>query len=230
MEPSENGWRPVGVHAGLVQVEAATALDDSAWQWIVAHQARFLASRAEVVAALAQEREDAAQFVADLMQAGTGAEAAGINRGTLRPLALRGQVRLSSLDSLMRFEDDIVLVRMPGGELQKMIKESGKRERASQQLVFAGYDEDEGTINGRPFDKSETFQVATTRFLAQGGDGYMKNKEHVEPRRGRLTLRGVTREAVENGGTLPWATRPQRLEDPLGERYCTLFQQRAGVR
>jgi len=209
MEQAETGWRPLAMRAGLQQVNAATTVDDTARQWIETHRARFLASRSEVLGMLDEEHEDAVQFVAQLMQAGAGAELAMINRGTLRPLALSGDVRLSGLDSLMRFEDDIVIVRMQGSELEEIIEESRQRGRESQQLVFAGYDQDEDSINGRPFDKSETFQVATTRFLAHGGDGYMKGKDVAEPRRGRLTLRGVTLEAIRHGGALPWATRPR---------------------
>ena len=93
-----------GLQASLAQVDASTAEDDTARVWIESHQERFHASRGEVIGTLDEEREDGAQFVAELMQAGTGAEAAMINRGTLRPLSLRGEVRMSSLDSLMRFE------------------------------------------------------------------------------------------------------------------------------
>ena len=98
---------------------------------------------------------------------------------------------------------------MKGDKLQKLITTSRKRKRAAQQLVFSGYDGDGKTINGRPFDKGETFRIATTRFLAQGGDGYMKGMQFLEPGRGRLTLRGLTQEAIRHGGALPWARRPR---------------------
>ena len=210
VERREEGWRPGALRAGLMRIGAHSATDDTARQWIEAHQARFRASRAEVIGSLDSTEIDATHFVAEIMQLGARAEAAMINRGALRPLALKGEVQLSSLDSLMRFEDDVVLIRMRGGELQKLFKNSKKLERQAQQLVFAGYDAGKDTINGRPFDKSETFQVATTRFLAFGGDGHLKNKEAVEPPGGRLTLRQLTRKAIRHGGTLPDVRRRGR--------------------
>jgi len=207
VERRAEGWRPGALRAQLTRVEAASAVDDTARRWIKAHGARYRAARAEVIGRLDSAEVDATHFVANVMQLGAQAEAAMINRGALRPLALKGEVRLSSLDSLMRFEDDVVLVRMRGGELQKLIENSQKLEREGQKLVFAGYDADADTINGRPFDKSETFQIATTRFLAFGGDGHLENKKPAEPPGGRLSLRALTREAIRHGGTLPGVRR-----------------------
>ena len=45
------------------------------------------------------------------------------------------------------------------------------------------------------------------RFLAQGGDGYIKKADLAEPKFGRLTLRGLVRDAVRHGGVLPDAPR-----------------------
>ena len=141
--------------------------------------------------------EDTAQWVADLMRTRLDTEVSVINQGTLRPVALEGEIKLGTLVRLVRYDDAIVPVVVYGQELLDMAASSTTRSREGQRLVFSGFDPVAGTIGGRPLVPEEKYRVATTSYLAAGGDSYW--------------TRGKVRR-TQTGG---WITLKQMLEEHI---------------
>ena len=139
--------------------------------------------------------EDTAQWVADLVRTRLETEVGVINRGTLRQVALEGEIRLGTLARLVRYDDEIVRVEVSGQELLDMAASSSKRSLAGQKLVFSGYDAETGTIGGRPLVPGEKYRVATTSFLASGGDGY-RTRGKVRGTGGWITLKQMLEEHI----------------------------------
>ena len=121
--------------------------------------------------------EDAAQWVADLIRTRLNTEVSVINQGTLRSLTLDGAIQLETLANLVRYDDVLVRVEVLGSQLKAMADSSAKRPSGSQRLVFSGYDVQTSLIGGRPLVPEEKYQVATTSYLASGGDDYWTKRE-----------------------------------------------------
>ena len=120
-----------------------------------------------------------------------------------------------------------------------MAASSNERSRKSEQLLFSGYDPKAGRVGGRPLGKKEKYLVATTAFLASGGDHYWKSggiPDAVPERRVTLLqvleehLRGYPVldrwEGVRRGGAGIWKNRTKTsgtlsrtTVDASSERY-----------
>ena len=124
--------------------------------------------------------EDAAQWVADLIRTRLNTEVSVINQGTLRSLTLDGDIQLGTLANLVRYDDVLVRVEVLGSQLAAMAASSAKRTLGGQRLVFSGYDVETSLIGGRPLVPEEKYQVATTSYLASGGDDYWTKKEAID--------------------------------------------------
>ena len=147
--------------------------------------------------------EDTAQWVADLIRTRLKTEVSVINQGTLRVLTLDGDIQLGTLANLVRYDDVLVRVEVLGSQLKAMADGSAKRPSGSQRLVFSGYDVQASLIGGRPLVPEEKYQVATTSYLASGGDSYWTKEEALD---------------MESGD---WITLKQMLEEHI-RRYPNL--------
>lgn len=132
---------------------------------------------------------DAPQWVADLIRTRLNVEISIINHGTLRELNLDGDIQLGTLFQLVRYDDILVRVEVTGRQLRAMAESSARRTRQGEKLVFSGFDPESGRVGGRMLSRKERYQVATTGFLASGGDDYLRFKGFPEPISGReITL------------------------------------------
>ncbi len=161
--------------------------------------------------------EDSAQWVTDLIRTRLNTEVSAINQGALRPLTLDGDIQLGTLASLVRYDDVLVRVEVRGSQLVAMADSSSKRALRGQRLIFSGYDAQTDLIGGRPLVPEEIYQVATTAYLASGGDDYWPKKRSLETESADwLTLRQVLEEhlrtypnlgrwdGVQRGGRSIW--------------------------
>ncbi len=138
---------------------------------------------------------DAPQWVADLIRTRLDAEISIINRGTLRELNLDGDIQLETLFQLVRYDDILIPVEVSGRQLRAMAESSARRTRIGEQLVFSGFDPESGRVGGRMLSRKERYQVATTGFLASGGDDYLNLKGFPDSISGReITLRRLLEE------------------------------------
>ena len=75
----------------------------------------------EVLDVLLARREP---LVAELLRHTLDAEVGMVNQGALRPVALRDTVRLAAIDTLVRFDDHLVRIRLRGSKLRALAQEA----------------------------------------------------------------------------------------------------------
>lgn len=166
---------------------------------IAPYKARLDAEMNEVIGQVGTElfgraegESPLANFVADLTRA-VIADSTGLpidlgvtNTGGLRvPLAV-GSVQLSDVYELMPFDNTLVVLRLSGAQMQQLYA------RAAQQgnIVFSGNSKlvvEDGQlatalIDGERIDPAASYLVATSSYLAEGGDNVtvFKQAETVE--------------------------------------------------
>lgn len=103
-----------------------------------------------------------------------GVDAAVINIGGIRSTINKGDILLKHVYEVMPFENEVVVVKMSGKDLQGLfdyylltmknnpvshLQIEVKDGRLTQKLV-----------NGKPIDDSKTYYIATSDYLAFGGD------------------------------------------------------------
>lgn len=137
-----------------------------------------------------QRETNLANFIADTMRTATGADAVLINGGGIRADRITGPGPLSRREvrTWLPFENNVIVLSASGKVLRqalehgldKVIKSgvsgampqvSGIRLRydaskpAGQRIISI-------TVGGQPLDENKNYRLATTTFLAGGGDAY----------------------------------------------------------
>ena len=144
------------------------------------------------VAQLVAPVEDSHAFMAELARRAIRAEVGIVNYGALRPVRLHGSVRMSHIDTLVRYDDILVRVELTGKRLRQLVRDSESRQRSGQKLTIAGYDRDTHAIGGVPVEDGEVYRAATTGYLASGGDGYFGPAiRQTAVRHPELSMRGM---------------------------------------
>lgn len=129
-------------------------------------------------------------LIADAFRAGTKADIALVNGGTIRANATFAVGAISKRDvvSMLPFENPIIKVEATGVQIKAALengvsqvaetKESGRFPQvAGLQFEYdarkpAGLRVVKVTINGQPLDEKKTYSMASPTFLIGGGDGY----------------------------------------------------------
>lgn len=172
-----HGWSIEDCRADLVPVDSRVPEDPQVAASIRHLQEIYQQFSEEQIAYATDPVDDTPNWIAALMRARLQQEVAVINLGTLRESTLHGPVTRGDIDHLIRFDDQVVPMQVTGAQLRRMAASSRARERHGQRLVFSGYDPETATVNQRPLEDDEIYQVATTGFLASGGDGYFSEQD-----------------------------------------------------
>lgn len=119
-------------------------------------------------------------FVADLLHeqtekiTGTPIDLALVTFGGLRVDINQGPFTVGDAFELMPFENDLVLVEVPGDAMLRLfdyIPAKLKVATSRLRLTYDGRQLREATLAGRPFDPDKVYQVAMSDYHAAGGDG-----------------------------------------------------------
>ena len=149
--------RPFLVPAG------STAPPDSAVSAVVAWQRETVRRIYDVRIGRTREPiEDTGAWIADLARTKLAADVAAVDRHALRPIRLDGEVRLRTVTRLVRDNDVLVRVTVSGRQLRAW---AGRLSR-EHDMVFAGYDAESRTVDGRPLIQGRTYVVAVPMNLA----------------------------------------------------------------
>lgn len=106
--------------------------------------------------------EDIGSWIAELARTRLAADIAAVDRNTLRPMPLEGEVRLRSVTRLVRDDDVLVRIAASGRQLRAW---TGRLSR-EHDVVFAGYDAVSGTVDGQPLNLTRTYVMAVPMMLA----------------------------------------------------------------
>ena len=187
-------------------MDSTLAVDEHVAGLIDIHEKAFAHSRSAEIGHIEREISDTPAFVAAVLRRRLRTEVAMINLGALRPVTLSHRVRQSQIDSLMRFDDPLMELRITGADLTRLASESSQRTDDKEQLVFSGYDPHAKTVRHVPIEDDEEYSLATTAFLGTGGDRYFEaGSVDVIQTYQNITLKDAVAEHVRQFG------------DPLGE-------------
>jgi 2',3'-cyclic-nucleotide 2'-phosphodiesterase (5'-nucleotidase family) len=120
------------------------------------------------------------------MRKDANAEVAFINGGSIRAGIAAGSITIRDIYTVLPFTGYSVLMELRGDEILTALEHSlaGGKEGSGGFLQVSGMKIDynpgaavgsrvEGiTVNGAPLDRARKYTVATSDFLAAGGDGY----------------------------------------------------------
>ena len=97
-----------------------------------------------------------------------------VNRGGLRVPIPKGEVKVQDMFELMPFENEVVFLKISGGDLRRFIDHMASRGGEGVSGMRFGIKENKGLapeIEGKPLDDSKNYWLATSDYLANGGDG-----------------------------------------------------------
>jgi len=98
-----------------------------------------------------------------------------VNRGGLRVPIPKGDVKVQNMFELMPFENEIVFLKMSGSELRRFIDHMASRGGEGVAGMRFGIKADKGInpeVQGQPLDDSKSYWLATSDYIANGGDGF----------------------------------------------------------
>lgn len=120
--------------------------------------------------------------VADAMRAESGADVAFTNSGGLRADLPAGPITKGSVYDVIPFDNTLVLVKLTGAEVRRMLEDGLAHGRISPQSGLRyrfDLSRPEGSrllaltlADGSPLDEARTYAVAVNNFMASGGDNY----------------------------------------------------------
>jgi 2',3'-cyclic-nucleotide 2'-phosphodiesterase (5'-nucleotidase family) len=106
-----------------------------------------------------------------------------LNNGGIRAPLPAGNVTLGQVFTIMPFENEIVVLKLKGEQVSKMLDyiASRKGEPVSKITMLMKKDGGwiEATLGGKPFDSRRSYYIATSDYLANGGDkmDFFRNPE-----------------------------------------------------
>jgi 2',3'-cyclic-nucleotide 2'-phosphodiesterase (5'-nucleotidase family) len=137
--------------------------------------------------------------IADALRSATGTEAAFQNAGGIRADLLSGIVRWGDVYTVLPFDDNVVTMDLKGSDILSLLNHSisgkqGLLQVSGLKYVFEKKEENGKTtatlqgvwIEGKPLDPNATYHIATSDFLATGGDGFEAFKHGTHVRYGSL--------------------------------------------
>jgi 2',3'-cyclic-nucleotide 2'-phosphodiesterase (5'-nucleotidase family) len=99
-----------------------------------------------------------------------------LNNGGLRSQLPKGTITLGNVFELMPFENAITVLTLSGEKTKQLFEslvENNGAPFAGATVIAKGKKMTELKINGKDFDITKTYKVATSDYLAAGGDKYL---------------------------------------------------------
>ncbi|GAA3999788.1 hypothetical protein GCM10022408_08480 [Hymenobacter fastidiosus] len=140
-----------------------------------------------------------ANFVADLQRVrasqvlGQPVDIGVMTNGGLRAGLPAGAITLGSVFELMPFENELVVLDMPGPVAQQLFDYAARVKMALSNVTYSVSADGKPTsilIGGQPFDPAKTYTIAISDYLAGGGD-QMTFFKPLQPRSTGILLRNA---------------------------------------
>jgi 2',3'-cyclic-nucleotide 2'-phosphodiesterase (5'-nucleotidase family) len=97
-----------------------------------------------------------------------------VNRGGLRVPIPKGEIKVENMFELMPFENEVVFLKLSGVELRRFIDHMASRGGEGVAGMRFGIKDDKAInpeIQGIPLNESKSYWLATSDYIANGGDG-----------------------------------------------------------
>lgn len=115
-----------------------------------------------------------------------------LTMGGLRVSVDKGDVSVRKVYELMPFDNELVVLGVKGDVVEKLIMrlvETNNTALANVEAEFEGKKLISAKIGGEPFDRNKIYWLATTDYLANGGDYMEFLKEAVEIKQTGIKIR-----------------------------------------
>ncbi len=116
------------------------------------------------------------------------------NNGGLRTSVPQGDIMVGSMFELMPFENKLVVVKLSGERTLKLLNFIAEKDGAPVAGIRFTIADKKATnifINGKPFDINNTYYVATSDYLAGGGDKFFSVDENNSMVKTEVLLRDI---------------------------------------
>ena len=134
-----------------------------------------------------------------------------INSGVIRASINPGPVRVADVLNVLPYPNNVSTVRLTGKAIYRIIEKSaathpgeGRFLQVSGGLQYKikGRTLAELKFNGRDLDENRVYTVATSDFLADGGDNYPEFKQDRDPKNTGITMAEFMIEALKRMPTI----------------------------
>jgi 5'-nucleotidase/UDP-sugar diphosphatase len=124
-------------------------------------------------------------LVTDAMRQLTGADIAFTNGGSIRASIDAGEITMREILTALPFEDKLVNLTLTGDQVASIVDQTaGLKSGSGGFLQVSGISfkirnrkASDIEVAGQPLDEKRNYRVATSEFLAAGGDGYKAFKQ-----------------------------------------------------
>jgi 5'-nucleotidase/UDP-sugar diphosphatase len=167
----------------------------------------------------------AGNLVADAFRAHAKADLGFTNKGGLRARLVSGPLTRRMLYELLPFENNLVSFSLTGAQVRQALQSGLAKDRRPLELSGGSYRYEEGpdgrvlrevVIGGAPLDETRSYRVATSSFLARGGDGIGVFASGTDLVDHGVLLRDVLIQQAERDGGL--VASDERRVQAIGER------------
>ncbi len=143
-------------------------------------------------------------------QVGFGLDAAVLNLGGLRTALPKGEINVGNMYEVMPFENSVVVLKLNGSMMDSLFKHivrrggepvSGLKLEVNEKLQYSAW------LGQRRFDSRRDYWVATSDYLAFGGDGFYMFKSPMQIIYLKKTVRDVLIGGVQSETRLYGAVR-----------------------
>ncbi|QNF31890.1 5'-nucleotidase C-terminal domain-containing protein [Adhaeribacter swui] len=137
-------------------------------------------------------------FVADLQRSQAAAllgrpiDMGLMTRGGLRYIIPQGNITVGDVFELMPFENELLVLTLSGSTVEKLFQFGASKKILALSGATFSIQNDQAInilIGGKPFDKQQTYTVAISDYLANGGDNLGFLKEAVKTEKAGILLR-----------------------------------------
>ena len=113
-------------------------------------------------------------LISDMLREQAGTDFAFYNRGGVRGYMEAGPLSVRQIHEMFPFDDNIVVVQATGSQIQEIL-EQGTQTQAQLSVSGLRATLDQAgkvsiTVDGQPLPAAKVYSIATTNFLATGGD------------------------------------------------------------
>jgi|694.fasta_scaffold12660_4 2',3'-cyclic-nucleotide 2'-phosphodiesterase (5'-nucleotidase family) len=114
-----------------------------------------------------------------------------INRGGLRVNLPKGDIKVINIFELMPFENELVLVKISGEKLLEGIQTIIEKKHSflGMRVLVENNKLQEATISSEKIEKTKSYTVLTSDYLANGGDNFIFLKDPIVMQKSNLKIR-----------------------------------------
>jgi 2',3'-cyclic-nucleotide 2'-phosphodiesterase (5'-nucleotidase family) len=147
-------------------------------------------------------------LVTDAMRQLTGADIAFTNGGSIRASIDAGEITMREILTALPFEDKLVNLTLTGDQVASIVDQTSSLKSGSGGFLqvsgisfkIRNRKASDIKVGGQPLDAKRNYRVATSEFLAAGGDGYKAFKQGTDYYNTGLKISDVVVDHIKTRG------------------------------